>query len=176
MSSWTPDIPNMLLCSKIEAAKIEETTTKVWKEFLEGYFDGEEHLGREYPKASVKFGQTPPPAQELDGVYLHIVSIMDQVHSIRRMGGGYSLFDGLKWELFVKARLSTAVDANGLTADGLSQRTADTLYGLLSRFPEMVPLNRAGLYLIRPSPPKLVASTAYFIRRILITGRTRAAI
>lgn len=174
-TGWTPDIPDMLLCTKILAARLEETTSKVWKEFLDGYFDGNQHLGNEYRKATVMFGQTSPQ-QELKGVALHLVSVMDQVHNTRRLGDNkFSLFDGLKWEVFIKAAL-TSVTEDGLTADGLCQKTADSLYGLLSRFPEMVPINRAGLYMIRATPPKLVPSTAYFVRRILITARTRAAI
>lgn len=176
MSDWTPDIEELLLSNSVVAARIEESTTKIWAEFLKGYFDGETHLGITYPKAvGVFFGQAKPQ-QELNGMCLHIIGVLDQAHNIRRFGDGkYTIWDGLKWEVFVKAAFQGA-NADGLTADGASQRASDALYGLLSRFNALRPINRAGIYMIRPTPPKLVPSTAYYVRRILITGKARAAI
>jgi hypothetical protein len=174
--SWAPETPEIPLAVNVKAGALEETTAQIWYEFLRGYFDGESHFGYEFPLAKDVIFQQNAPTQEIEGLVLHIVSVLDGVSRTRRYGDGkFVIVDVMKWEIFCKAKFTTP-PTTGETADSLSRRASDMIYGLVRRYAEMRPLYRTGIINVRSSPPKLLPSTAYYTRQLLITAKLKAAI
>jgi hypothetical protein len=168
---WFPESTDTLT-EIIEADRLEETCSKLWFEFLRGYFDGATHYNNDYPLIKDLVYQTNPTKQELNGAAIHLVTNAVGKHCIRRDGAGTNAFSTqVKWTFVVKAKLPSGPDS-----DFLARQISDLLFGLLSRRDLLMPLNRAGIGTIRSSPPALQVSAEYRARKIMVSGMIRVRI
>jgi hypothetical protein len=161
--AWTPE-STAPLGADIDVSAVEESSMKLWQEFLAGYFNGAVHFQMPYPQASLSFQQAQLP-QPLDGLNLHVVGSTTGKPRIFPMPRGLTAFQRINWTFFLRASVK-AGRADGHNSESLVRWGADALYHVLMSDGQLFPLYRAGILQIRPSPSRPVASLEYAMRSL----------
>lgn len=174
MPNWSPEGPQGL-SGALDVNALEETSCKMWAEFLGGYFDGGQHGLIAYPQCAFAFQQRPFP-QELNGVGIRIVGNVPGGTRPRRHGDEqWTLDNPATWTFIVCAKVTTA-RPDGQNSDSLCRITSDLLYALMLKWELLKPVLRTGLQKIRVKPPVLAASAEYSARKLQISGTIHVAI
>jgi len=257
---WSPESGNELLSASVDVLRTEETSFKLWAEYLAGYFDGAEHgtgprvmitadsasdvlfadghglendqsiliysiggtipdplelsenyyvvntaldefqisdvvdgdpidlldegsgllyvrKGTLFPVASLIFQQHATP-QPLEGLSFHLVSVFNNKTKTKwkaAQESGMDAFNKTLWTFFIRAAVNTP-RPDGHTSESLVRIGADLLYGLLMQKELTMPLNRKGIKMLRPQPPKLETSTDYALRSMPCSGTLHFAV
>jgi hypothetical protein len=169
---WTPEDGNTLTAAHVDQYAIEETTMKLWHEFLSGWFNGLPHLVgyregdpllKTFPAMDHFTAMQMPMAQNLDGFSIGVVHVGDSAPRRR------SSFEGVKisylnigWTFFLRASVKTRTD--GQNSAGLVRLGADLLHAILTLERTTSPLRARGLHRLRCAPARLISSGEYAMR------------
>jgi hypothetical protein len=174
MPNWSPEGPQGL-SGALDPNALEETSSKLWIEFLCGYFDGGQHGLIGYPQASLVFQQNAWP-QPLNGVAIRMVGNIPSATKPQRDGAGNWVLDQpMSWTAIVAAKVTTA-RPDGQNSESLCRITSDLLYALFSKYDRLMPMARANLMRLAAKPPVLAPSVEFSSRKIMITGRVRVIV
>jgi hypothetical protein len=167
---WTPE-SGAPLSGAMSLTGIEESSMKLWAEFLAGYFDGEEHdvMGGplRFPEATIVFQQANHPNE---GLFVHITAL-NPGSTKTEIGsrGQREARNKTTWNFWVKSLVKKPRE-DGHNTESLCRLTSDRLYALLMSRDLTLPLNRRGLHSIRPNPPRLITSQDWSVRGIIVKG------
>lgn len=165
---WSPE-DSQGLSGALDSNALEETSCKLWLEFLKGYFDGAYHGLIAYPIAQIAFQQRAF-TQEIEGVGIRIVGNVPGGTKPRRFGDGeWTLDNPASWTFLIVAKV-TKPRTDGQNSDSLCRITSDLLYALTTKFERLTPLNRVGVQKIRAKPPVLAQSADYAARKMMVSA------
>jgi len=175
---WTPESDQSLTSGPLSSAALEETSMRMWHEFLTGYFDGGSHVvGTDaeteaeiemvFPSASLGFQQAKMK-QPLDGLGIQIVSLNEGKTRRFHRAGSVWCHNKTVWKFLLRAEVKNPADGRG--AESLVRKGADLLYALLLIEPLAWPLHENGMHNVRPQPPVMVGSPQYHMRSMNVSA------
>lgn len=170
---WNPETP--LTNDAISLTKLEESSMKLWNEFLCGYFDGGTHeiggVATQFPQATIVHQRAEHDKQ---GIFIHIVALDVSAAKLLNSsdsGSVRKLRTKVKWMFGVKC-LSKNNEAGN--SEYLARNAADRLLALLTFPGSTAPLARKGISCVRATTSKLVNSPDWAIRGLDVTAYLQA--
>jgi len=173
--SWNPESLTDLTAEELQTSSFEDSALDLWQEFLAGWFSGTTHTlrgeSKAFPSASLTF-QDMPISQPMSGLHIQIAHVGFTQRAFRQdWSDGY-------WRNVTQGLINFYIRVLGKTprSDGqndiaLARTTGDLLYSLLSGIVEVRPLNRKGIYAIRPAVPKIITDGVGISRLLSANAR-----
>jgi hypothetical protein len=160
-----------LTANALNELELETRAKTLWREYLASYFNGAVHTvgdgSRVFPLATLKFDQSEPEAQPMNGVEIRMVLHRRKGWS-GWAGGQADAADeqrrvecGVTWLHFIRARTSS-----GKTADAnlLANQVADCLFAILNNRKATDVLAEKGIQTVRPEPAESASDNLHALR------------
>jgi hypothetical protein len=167
MSNWNPDTGAPLTAEPIKVTAVEETSFKLWHEFLTGWFDGGSHMLRgayvTIPKVDTLSFQEAP-IEPADGLYLQVT--MERPGAVQkrlRPDGAWWVTERAKVNFWFRAKVKTA-RSDGHNSRSLVRWGSDTLTAILDSNLLVAALNAKGMTAFCPQPTILVGGVIMAMR------------
>jgi hypothetical protein len=156
-----------LAASAIAVNTTETAPALLWREWLEGYFDGKTHsvgglTNITFPLAAITFGQGPPSAQPLAGLEIRVLQTAGSQVQYRILNG----WENRARAAFLFLVLGSPARAGSGDVQYQVRHGAELLYALLNHAPDRYVLAQKGITHLRPLRPDLVPGVDYAARQV----------
>jgi hypothetical protein len=172
MSLWNPESGDPLTASAISVTAVEETSMKLWHEFLAGYFDGNLHMLRgayvPFPVANkIHFQEDAIISGEsaMDGLYIGVTQERP-AKALKRLFPGeiWMVTERVKLSLWFRARVKTP--QGGQNSHSMVRFGSDAAFAILESNLLSKPLSRKGMSSICVKPPILISGGSLPMRQV----------
>jgi hypothetical protein len=168
---WTPG--TALSSAAVAFSAVEGNSLTLWKEFLEGWFDGAAHTinatSITFPVAKTSF-QVGNLVQPLDGLAISMVWLRSSKPARRRNTNQRKAFLKTSWQVWIRSQgVNTGTGGPAVVV----RKASDLLLAVLSDKTATHPLARKGIHHIEATNQSVVTSEDFHTRSMIVTAELR---